>query len=240
MVATGNWWVSALAWFNFELEYQKGCDNTVVDVLSWVTTRLDPDTVRSILNGVILGMVHQAKIHNPAMVEGDQCLEQEVQVAAGCLLVEMHVTDWAEAQREDQMLSAVLGWLNAQKHTNLKMLLAEQASSEEGKLILRNWQNFSIHQEALYLHVMKLKLSCSLWSPRHTVSPTWMGATKIQVIKGMTIPSPCCRNISGGWEWLTKHRYPWSPAHIACSMRASCLWYPYTQLCPLLQWISCM
>ena len=27
-------WVSALTWFNFELEYQKGHDNMVGDVLS--------------------------------------------------------------------------------------------------------------------------------------------------------------------------------------------------------------
>ena len=32
--ATGHQWVGAHAQFNFELEYQKGCDNTVADALS--------------------------------------------------------------------------------------------------------------------------------------------------------------------------------------------------------------
>ena len=32
------------------------------------------------------------------------------------------------------------------------MLLAEHASSEESQLMLQNWQNFMIHQKALYLH----------------------------------------------------------------------------------------
>ena len=32
--ATGHQWVGALARFNFQLEYQKGQDNTIVDVLS--------------------------------------------------------------------------------------------------------------------------------------------------------------------------------------------------------------
>ena len=86
-------WVGALVQFNFELEYQKGCDNMVVDVLSWVTTRLDRETVKFILDGVTLGTAHQTKVHDPAVVEGNQCLEQEMQVAAGCPLVEMHVTD---------------------------------------------------------------------------------------------------------------------------------------------------
>ena len=45
--------------------------------------------------------------HNPAKVEGDDNLEQEVRVTAGHVLVQMHVTNWAEAQREDPMLSMV-------------------------------------------------------------------------------------------------------------------------------------
>ena len=108
--------------------------------------------MKSILDGVTLEMVHQAEVHNLAMLEGDLHLEQEVHVAAGYPLVEMHVTNWAKAQREDPMLSAVLDWLKAQKKTDLKVLLVEHASSEEGNLILCNRQNFAIHQGALYLH----------------------------------------------------------------------------------------
>ena len=107
--------------------------------------------MKSILSGAALGTAHWATVHDPAMVEGNQCLEQEILVAAGCPLVEMHVTNWAKAQTEDPMLSAVLDWLKAQKQTNLRMLLAEHASSEEGKLNLWNQQNLVIHQRALYL-----------------------------------------------------------------------------------------
>ena len=127
--------------FNFELEYQKGHDNTVVDVLSHVTTWLDPDMVRSILDGVAFGAVHWAEAHDPAMVESDHHLEQEVCVATGCAQVQMHVMDWAKAQREDKALSAVLYWLGTQKKTDLKALLASHASSKEDLLILWNWQN---------------------------------------------------------------------------------------------------
>ena len=87
----------ALAWFNFKLEYQKGCDNTVVDILSWVTTWLDPDMVRSILNRVALGAAHWAEVHDPTIVEGDLSLEWEVGATAGHILIQKHVTDWAEA-----------------------------------------------------------------------------------------------------------------------------------------------
>ena len=113
--ATSHWWVGGLAWFNFQLEYQKGHDNTVADVLSWVTTQLDPDTVRSILDGVTLWAAHQAEVHGPTIVKGDLSLEEEVHVTADHMLIQMHVTDWAKAQREDPMLSVVLDWLKAQK-----------------------------------------------------------------------------------------------------------------------------
>ena len=53
-------------------------------------------------------MAHHAEVHNPAVVEGDQCFEQEACFAAGCPLVEMHVTNWAKAQKEDTMFSTVL------------------------------------------------------------------------------------------------------------------------------------
>ena len=101
--------------------------------------------------GVTLGSTHWAKVHDPDVVEGDCHLEQEVHVATGCALVQMYVTDWDEAQKEDPMLSMVLDWLRAQKNTNLKELVAEHASSEEGRLILQNRQNFMVYQGALYL-----------------------------------------------------------------------------------------
>ena len=149
--AMGHWWVGAFVQFNFELEYQKSCDDTVAEALSQVTTWPDPNTVRSILDGVTLGTVHQAEVHDSAIVEGDHHLEREVHLTTGHALVQMHVTDWAEAHKEDPVLSAVLDWLKAQKKTDLKVFLAEHASSEEGRLILHNWQNFMMHQGALDL-----------------------------------------------------------------------------------------
>ena len=65
--------------------------------LSWVTTWLDPDTVKSILDGVALGSVHWAKVHDSTTVEGDHHLELEGHVTAGNVLVQMHVTDWVAA-----------------------------------------------------------------------------------------------------------------------------------------------
>ena len=89
--------------------------------------------------------------YDPAIVEGDHSLEREVHVTAGQVLVEMRMTDWAKTQREHLVLNTVLNWLEAQKKTDLKTPLGEHASSEKGHLVWRNCQNFTIHQQALYL-----------------------------------------------------------------------------------------
>ena len=88
------------------------------------------------------------------MVEGDHDIEKEICVAAGQVLVEMHVTNWAAAQREDPELDAVLHWLEAKKKIDLRTLLGEHASSEEGQIVWRNHQHFMVLQDALYLHSM--------------------------------------------------------------------------------------
>ena len=79
-----------------------------------------------------MGTTQRAEGKDPAVVEGNQEKEKEVQVATGQVLVEMHVTDWATAQKEDPELDAVLCWLEAEKKTDLRTLLREHASSEEG------------------------------------------------------------------------------------------------------------
>ena len=79
--------------------------------------------MQSILDGATLHAAQRAEGEDPAMVEGDQEKEKEVWVIAGQVLVEMHVTDWAAAQREDPDLDAVLHWLEAKKKTDLRTLL---------------------------------------------------------------------------------------------------------------------
>ena len=75
-------------------------------MLSQITTCLRPEAIQSFLDGVTLGAAQRAEGDNPTMVEGDHDTEKEVCVAAGQVLVEMHVTNWAAAQREDPELDA--------------------------------------------------------------------------------------------------------------------------------------
>ena len=149
--ATGHCWVNALAKYDFQLEYQKGRDNAAADALSQVTTRLLPEAVQSILDRATVGMSRCAERERPAIIKNEQLLEREVHVAAGRALVEMHVTDLAEAQKEDPELDAVLQWLGFQKKANLRTLLRECIMGKEGRMMWRNCQNFTSLQGTLYL-----------------------------------------------------------------------------------------
>ena len=70
----------------------------------------------------------QAKVHDSCHSQGRPYFQVRGACVTAChVLVQMQVTDWAEAQREYPILRAVLDWLKAQKKTDLKALLAEQA-----------------------------------------------------------------------------------------------------------------
>ena len=100
--------------------------------MSRVTTHLKPEAVQAILDGATMGTFQRVEGENPAIIENDQQLEKEVWVATGQVLVEMHVFNWAVAQKEDPTLDAVLQWLESEKKTDLRTLLTECIMSEEG------------------------------------------------------------------------------------------------------------
>ena len=70
--ATGHHWVSALAKYDFWLEYQKGQDNAAADALSWVTTHLKPEAVQDILDGTAMGASQRAEKREPSHHQNDQ------------------------------------------------------------------------------------------------------------------------------------------------------------------------
>ena len=67
--ATQHCWVESLAGFTFSIEYQKGGDTAAADALSQVTSRLDMENVKSILDGVTMGSTGRADAHDPVVVE---------------------------------------------------------------------------------------------------------------------------------------------------------------------------
>ena len=81
--ATGHRWVSALAKYDFWLEYQKGRDNAVADALSQVATHLGPEAMQAVLDGATMGGSQRVEGEDPTIIKGDQQMEKEVWVTAG-------------------------------------------------------------------------------------------------------------------------------------------------------------
>ena len=141
--ATGHRWVWSLAHFNFKLEYQKGWDNTVVNILSWITTWLDLEAVKSVLNGAALGSAKWAEVHDPIMLEAESHKQEELRATVAQLKVDMHVMD--------PELDAAFRWLAGQMRNDLKDLLAKHATEEEGQALLYQHQWLTLLQGVLYL-----------------------------------------------------------------------------------------
>ena len=72
--AIGHQWVATLAPFNFTLEYQQGKDNGIADALSRMPSKLDEETMHTIINGVVAGTSSWAKVfHLDLMHVADTC-----------------------------------------------------------------------------------------------------------------------------------------------------------------------
>ena len=64
--ATGHHWVSALAGFNFRLEYLCGTDNRVASILSRMETRLDDNATNKFLQSLDKSSYNAKNVSNNA------------------------------------------------------------------------------------------------------------------------------------------------------------------------------
>ena len=108
------------------IEYQKGCDNVTTDALSQVTSKLDAETMKSIMDGITMGTTERADAHDPAVAKADEEIHKPVQetlILAQAACIDLHVTDWATAQQEDPILKTMIKWISGWKVQDLNHLL---------------------------------------------------------------------------------------------------------------------
>ena len=96
--ATQHQWVDSLARSTFSIEYQKERGNAATGALSWVTSKLDAEILKCILDGVIMGMTDRADTQDPMGAKADEDIHKPVQetavvVRAAQTCVDLHVTD---------------------------------------------------------------------------------------------------------------------------------------------------
>ena len=151
--ATGHRWVGALASFQFELEYQKGADNGVVDALSWVPISHSWESIQSLLEGAIVGAANRGE----ELLEEHKHLSQEARVQV-TKLEPMHIVDWEEAQEANAALAACRKWLHLRKDTPLpwwdtflKECLGAEAETEQGKMFFHICNSLVLNKGLMYL-----------------------------------------------------------------------------------------
>ena len=128
--ATQHQWVESLARFTFSIEYQKGRENAAADALNQVTLKVDAEIVKSILEGVTMGMTNRVDIQDPAVAKADENIHRPVQetvvlARAAQTHVELHVTDWVTAKQENPILKTMVEWISNQKVQDLMYLLGK-------------------------------------------------------------------------------------------------------------------
>ena len=116
---TWHHWVESLAGFTFSIEYQKGRDNPVADTLSLVTSKLNTEAVKSILDGVTVGTIGRADTLGLVVADANEWIhkqveEMAVQAQATHTHVNLHVMDWVAAQQEDPILKIVMECISTQ------------------------------------------------------------------------------------------------------------------------------
>ena len=156
--ATGHQWVSALAPFQFELEYQKGTGNGAADALNCIPISHSQETVQFLLEGTIVGAVDSSEVGAcKELLEEHECLSQEARVQA-VKLAPMHIIDMEEAQEADTALAACRKWLCLRKDmwlpwqdTFLKECLRAEAETEQGKMFFHIRNSLILNKGLMYV-----------------------------------------------------------------------------------------
>ena len=76
--AIGHRWVAAMAGYDMTIEYLRGADNKVGEMMSQVPQRLDPETVTVLLNHAWNSDVPRAEADDPWLMEEHQRINKDV------------------------------------------------------------------------------------------------------------------------------------------------------------------
>ena len=82
--------------------------------------QLDVENVKSILDGVTVGMTERADAQDPTVAKADEEIHKPVQetailARAAQAHINLHVTDWVITQQEDPILKTLIKWISNQK-----------------------------------------------------------------------------------------------------------------------------
>ena len=115
--ATGHQWVAAMAGYDMTIEYLKGTDNKLADMMSRVPEWLDPETVTVLLNHARNSDVPRAETDDPQLMKEHQRINEDVVLRAHQLVKQdkrfwnLMNRNWVLSQMNDPVLHYVVEWI---------------------------------------------------------------------------------------------------------------------------------
>ena len=115
--ATRHRWVAAMAGYDMTIEYLKGTDNKVANMMSWVPKRLDLETVTVLLNHARNSDVPWAETDDPRLMEEHQRINEDVILWAHQLVKQdkrfqnLMNQNWVLSQMNNPVLRYVVEWI---------------------------------------------------------------------------------------------------------------------------------
>ena len=211
--AAGQHWAAHFASYNFSLEYQKGKDNTVADILSWMNECLPEEEVQEYLNKILYPGV-KAVLDN-AIMPIEECAEQGVRPSPDCQdvcheesvgarparLATTNITDWKQEQKEDPVLYQVVKHLRA-PHEMFKAALHKVLDKKATAAYVKVKEQLLIKNGLLYCKTQQGPADEIVFQfvvPQRHRSAALMAVTKRWLIRVNIAPPPSCRSASGGW-----------------------------------------
>ena len=154
----GHRWVAALASYNMTIRYLKGSENKVADALSWIETRLDPETITELLNHA-KGGAPQAETEDIWILKEEERADQEVILHTTQLarqdkkFCNLCTENWRQTQQMDPVIPHVLEWLRLPKNnrTQLKDFLRGKVSKADCRAYGLREKDFEKRDHILFI-----------------------------------------------------------------------------------------
>ena len=158
----GDQWVAAMAGYNMTIEYLKGTDNKVADLMSRVPEQLDPETVTVLLNHAQYSDVPRVEADDPRVMEEHQKIDEDVILWAHQLVKQdkrfrnLMNQNWVHSQTEDPVICHVIDWTQRpQANTNtLDEFMQTRGVLEIDRRYYAQWQkDFILKDNLLFLNL---------------------------------------------------------------------------------------
>ena len=158
----GHWWVTTMAGYNMTIEYLKGADNKVADLMSRIPERLDLETVTILLNHTWNSDVPRAEADDLRVMEEHQRINEDVILRAHQLVKhDKHLRNlmnrnWVHSQIKDPVIRHVIDWIRCPwANTNmLDEFMWARSVLEVDRRYYAQWQkDFILKDNLLFLDI---------------------------------------------------------------------------------------